>query len=77
MHKLVLTKMDTDFGCDLKFPDFNWEEFEENSDFPEGKQEEIDRVSKKPVTYQIVSYTKKSSIRELDEKNGHHEPRLE
>uniref|UniRef100_A0A914DQY8 dihydrofolate reductase n=1 Tax=Acrobeloides nanus TaxID=290746 RepID=A0A914DQY8_9BILA len=61
MHKLVLTKMDTDFGCDIKFPDVNWEQFEKNSDFSDEKLEEMDKISKKMVTYKICSYTKKGS----------------
>lgn len=59
MWKLVLTRLDTSFDCDRKFPEVNWDEFEKNLDFSEETFEEVEKNTQKIVKYQITSYTKK------------------
>ena len=55
MHKLVITKIDSTFDTDVKFPEVDWENYERNDDFDGTPIEE------KGFTYTIHSYTKKSS----------------
>uniref|UniRef100_A0A915E1Q7 dihydrofolate reductase n=1 Tax=Ditylenchus dipsaci TaxID=166011 RepID=A0A915E1Q7_9BILA len=56
MHKLVLTRIDQDYECDLTFPDVKWEQFEKNDDFV-GTEEE--KYEEKGVIWKVTSYTKK------------------
>jgi len=57
MHKLVLTRIDSDYGCDRFFPTVKWENFERNNDFPEDQW-----VEEKGVKWSVASYTKKAPI---------------
>lgn len=55
MHKLVLTRIERDYDCDLKFPDVDWSQFELNEDFStDGLFED------KGVRWKVSSYTKKA-----------------
>lgn len=55
MHKLVLTQIEHNFECDLKFPDVKWSDFEENDDFKNSET-----VDENGVMWKVTSYTKKN-----------------
>ncbi|KAL3083394.1 hypothetical protein niasHS_011196 [Heterodera schachtii] len=55
LHKVVLTRLDKAFDCDVHFPTVDWAQFERNDDFngPEEMHEE------RGVTWHVTSYTRK------------------
>ena len=56
LEKLVLTRLDKDFDCDVRFPNVNWEEFEPNNDFDHETQ-----IEEKGIKWHITSYTRKKN----------------
>lgn len=64
MHKLVVTRIERDYECDLKFPDIEWSHYEENDDF---KTDE--KVDENGVHWKVTSYTKKITDTSDEKKN--------
>ena len=54
LHKMVLTKIDKDFECDVKFPEVDWNEFIE--------EENIETIKEKGIGWQAISYIYKPQI---------------
>lgn len=52
MNKLVLTRINEKFDCDVRFPDVDWSVFQLNDDFTDEK------VSEKGLEWYVTSYTK-------------------
>lgn len=55
MHKLVLTRIEKDYNCDIIFPKIDWNKFERNNDFDSTKQEE------NGIIWYVTSYTKQKN----------------
>lgn len=56
MHKLLITRIEGDFGADVHFPAVNWSDFERTEEFPGEKE----KVEEKGITWYIESYVKKA-----------------
>jgi dihydrofolate reductase len=55
MHKMILTRINEDFECDVLFPKVDWDKFEQNNDFKEKEP-----IEEKGITWYITSYTRKN-----------------
>nr|CAD2182790.1 unnamed protein product [Meloidogyne enterolobii] len=51
LNKIVLTKIDKNFDCDVKFPEINWNEFIE--------EEKTEIVEEKGLCWKAITYIKK------------------
>uniref|UniRef100_A0A183C9E0 dihydrofolate reductase n=1 Tax=Globodera pallida TaxID=36090 RepID=A0A183C9E0_GLOPA len=61
LYKLVLTRLDKDFQCDVHFPPIDWAQFERNDDF--GASEE--RHEERGVIWHVTSYTRRKEYGRL------------
>ncbi|KAI1708605.1 dihydrofolate reductase domain-containing protein [Ditylenchus destructor] len=57
MHKLVITRIEKEFECDVKFPDVDWSKFETNDDYV---GTEVEKCEEKGVVWRVFSYTRKA-----------------